>query len=118
MTTSPPQTQELQRINFSTHHPAIMTVNLTELDAHEQPSDQMRAQWKAFSRKEPSELIEDPFVDDPRAPLEKSGFVAYSSLPKEQVARSFAELGPEYVKYAERDATIIHHPLLPGEFLA
>jgi hypothetical protein len=91
-----------------------MTVNLTELDAHEQPSDRMRAQWKEFSRKEPSEIIDNAQIDDPRAPLEQSGFVLFSSLPKEQVASSFAQLGPEYVKYAERDAPVIHHPLLPG----
>ncbi|KAH6887536.1 hypothetical protein B0T10DRAFT_489906 [Thelonectria olida] len=91
-----------------------MTVSLTELDAHEQPSDHMRAEWKGISRKEPSELVNDPRIDDPRAPLEQSGFVPFSSLPKEQVASSFAQLGPEYVKYAEADVPIIHHPLLPG----
>ncbi|KAI5459293.1 hypothetical protein BGZ63DRAFT_361618 [Mariannaea sp. PMI_226] len=91
-----------------------MTKNLTELDAHEQPSEQMRAQWKSFVRKEPAELVDDPKIDDPRAPLEESGFVTFAKVPKAQIESSFAKLGPEFTKYADRDVPIIHHPLLPG----
>lgn len=91
-----------------------MSFNLTELDAHEQPSDEMRAEWKGFSRQEHTSLLNDPRVDDPRAPLEISGFQTAGNLPQAQVAGAFAKLGPEYASFAQGDAPIIFHPLLPG----
>ncbi|KAH6981347.1 hypothetical protein BKA56DRAFT_673750 [Ilyonectria sp. MPI-CAGE-AT-0026] len=91
-----------------------MTTNLTELDAHEQPSDHMRAEWKGFSRQDASALINSPSIDDPRGPLQESGFLTAGTLPKAQLASSFAKLAPEYAAHAEGDVPIIYHPLLPG----
>lgn len=91
-----------------------MGFNLTELDAHEQPSDEMRAEWKMFSRQDHTSLLNDSRVDDPRASLEISGFHTAGNVPQAQLATAFAKLGPEYASFAQRDAPIIFHPLLPG----
>ncbi|WZH41450.1 Alkylated dna repair protein [Fusarium acuminatum] len=87
--------------------------NLAEIDAHEQPSDEMRAEWKGYMRQDHKSLLNDPRIDDPRAPLEESGFRQISSVSKEQVAKSFARLDPNLASQAENDIPIIHHPLLP-----
>ncbi|KPM44990.1 hypothetical protein AK830_g1511 [Neonectria ditissima] len=91
-----------------------MTKNLTELDAHEQPSDHMRAEWKRFSRQDPATLLNDARIDDPRAPPHASGFLTAGCRTKAQVASSFAHLGPECARHAEADVPILYHPLLPG----
>ncbi|KAH7192510.1 uncharacterized protein B0J16DRAFT_61596 [Fusarium flagelliforme] len=88
--------------------------NLAEIDAHEQPSDEMRAEWKVFMRQDHKSLLDDPRIDDPRAPLEESGFRQVSTISKEQVAKSFARLDPALASEAEKDVQVIHHPLLPG----
>ncbi|KAF5002944.1 hypothetical protein FGRMN_3 [Fusarium graminum] len=88
--------------------------NLTEIDAHEQPSDEMRAEWKGYMRQDHKSLLKDPRIDDPRAPLQESGFRQISSISKEQVAKSFAHLDPSLTCQVENDIPIIHHPLLPG----
>ncbi|KIL92448.1 hypothetical protein FAVG1_03626 [Fusarium avenaceum] len=88
--------------------------NLAEIDAHEQPSDEMRAEWKGYMRQDHKSLLNDPRIDDPRAPLEESGFRQISSVSKEQIAKGFARLDPNLASQAENDIPIIHHPLLPG----
>lgn len=93
-----------------------MTANLTELDAHEQPSDEMRTEWKYFSKLEPAVLVKDPRIDDPRLSLSENGFKIAGSIAKDEVERAFRSLGDEYASYAESDVPIIYHPLLPGPF--
>ncbi|KAG8670023.1 hypothetical protein FPOAC2_09365 [Fusarium poae] len=90
------------------------TTNLTEIDAHEQPSDEMRAEWKSYMCQDHKSLLNDTRIDDPRAPLEESGFRKVSIISKEQVARSFARLHPDLTSEVESDVQVIHHPLLPG----
>lgn len=90
--------------------------NLAEIDAHEQPSDEMRAEWKGYMRQDHKSLLNDPRIDDPRAPLEESGFRQISSVSKEQIAKGFARLDPNLASQAENDIPIIHHPLLPGRY--
>lgn len=92
----------------------MTTTNLTELDAHEQPSDEMRAEWKSFMRQDQKSLLDDPRIDDPRAPLEKSGFRTVTTLSRAQIASSFAHLNPDLASEAEGDVSVIHHPLIPG----
>lgn len=92
-------------------------MNLTEIDAHEQPSDEMRAEWKGYMRQDHKSLLNDPRIDDPRAPLGESGFRQVSTISKEQVAKSFARLDPDLVTEAKSDIQVIHHPLLPGRVL-
>ncbi|KAM0415830.1 hypothetical protein ACHAPT_013190 [Fusarium lateritium] len=92
----------------------MTTTNLTELDAHEQPSDEMRAEWKGFMRQDQQSLLNDPRIDDPRAPLEKSGFRTVTTLPRAQIASSFTHLDPELASQAKGHVSVIHHPLIPG----
>ncbi|CAI6090293.1 unnamed protein product [Clonostachys chloroleuca] len=89
-----------------------MTINLGDLDAHEQPSDELRAEWKSFSKKEPAELLNETKLDDPRLPLSQTGFVSAGSILKNQLTEAFKQLGIS--QEAQEDAQIIHHPLLPG----
>ncbi|KAF5024080.1 hypothetical protein F66182_3824 [Fusarium sp. NRRL 66182] len=91
----------------------MVSANLTEIDAHEQPSDRMRAEWKSYMRQDHKSLLGDPRIDDPRAPLEDSGFRVATSLPKEQIAKSFAHLGPSFASQIATDVPVIHHPLIP-----
>ncbi|KAK2592015.1 hypothetical protein QQS21_010286 [Conoideocrella luteorostrata] len=91
-----------------------MTVSLAELDAHEQPSDEMRAEWKYFSKLEPHIVLRDPRIDDPRLPLSENGFQLAGRIEKSKVASAFGELSPELSALAAGDAPIIFHPLLPG----
>ncbi|KAI9151978.1 Alpha-ketoglutarate-dependent dioxygenase abh1 [Paramyrothecium foliicola] len=55
---------------------------LDELDAHEQPSDEMRAEWKSFSRMDPGAFNNEPRIDDPRLPLEKTEFRTSGTIPR------------------------------------
>ncbi|POR34006.1 Alpha-ketoglutarate-dependent dioxygenase abh1 [Tolypocladium paradoxum] len=91
-----------------------MTVNLSELDAHEQPSDELRAEWKHFSRLKPQVLLQDSRIDDPRLAPEESGFHTAGAVAREQIAEAFSHLDPEYGTQAKDDAPILFHPLLPG----
>ena len=97
-----------------------MAVSLAELEAHEQPSDEMRAEWKAFSKQEPEALAHDPRIDDPRLlPLERSGFQATAApIKREQLERAFSDLDPELASLAREDAPVLFHPLLPGRFIS
>ncbi|UNI18064.1 hypothetical protein JDV02_004359 [Purpureocillium takamizusanense] len=91
-----------------------MAVSLAELDAHEQPSDEMRAEWKSFSKQEPEALMQHPRIDDPRLPLERSGFRQTAPIKREQLQQAFSDLDPEFVNLAREDAPVLFHPLLPG----
>ncbi|KAL7919060.1 hypothetical protein ACQKWADRAFT_302491 [Trichoderma austrokoningii] len=88
---------------------------MPDLDAHEQPSDQMKAEWKHFSRLDQS-LLQETALDDPRLPLDKSGFVQTGSIPRSTISEAYSHLGPEYaaIDADGADAPILHHPLLPG----
>ncbi|PHH89162.1 hypothetical protein CDD83_6574 [Cordyceps sp. RAO-2017] len=87
--------------------------SLSELDAHEQPSEAMRAEWKLFSRMEPQAVLQDGRVDDPRLGPRDGGFRAAGAIPEAQVARALAQLGPECTA-GRGDAAVLSHPLLPG----
>jgi len=43
-----------------------MAVDITDLDAHEQPSDELRAHWKGYSKTDHKILLDHPDIDDPR----------------------------------------------------
>lgn len=87
-----------------------------DLDAHEQPSEQMKAEWKHFSRLDQSILLQETPLDDPRLPLEESGFIQTGSIPRSTISEAYSHLGPEYaaVNADGADAPILYHPLLPG----
>ncbi|KAH6618206.1 hypothetical protein B0J18DRAFT_273833 [Chaetomium sp. MPI-SDFR-AT-0129] len=92
-----------------------MTVDIKHLDAHEQPSDELRARWKAFSRTEPKDLREED-IDDLQNPKSATEFCKAGNIPVDTLNRSFrhicSEATPEF--QATEDAQIYYHPLLPG----
>lgn len=93
-----------------------MAVSVVDLDAHEQPSEEMKAEWKAFSRLDHSVLLNDTRLDDPRLPLDQNGFCKTGVIPQSQMAAAFAALHPGCESEAQDDVPILYHPLLPGGF--
>lgn len=93
-----------------------MATTLAGLDAHEQPSDEMRAEWKGFTRLDKAILLEDPRIDDPRLPISESGFLKAGEISRSQIATAFSRLGDKYTEEAKSDAPILYHPLLPGVY--
>jgi hypothetical protein len=92
-----------------------MTVDIKHLDAHEQPSDELRAKWKVFSRTEAKDLRSED-IDDLQNPESAAEFRVAGTIPVETLNRSFRHItpgdAPEFE--ASRDAPIYYHPLLPG----
>lgn len=91
-----------------------MTIALSDLDAHEQPSPELRAEWKAFTRLEPKALLEDPRIDDPRADPSTCGFVTAGTISNSQLSAAFQHIGVTDAPLKEDGAPVICHPLLPG----
>ncbi|KAL2264627.1 hypothetical protein VTJ83DRAFT_7137 [Remersonia thermophila] len=92
-----------------------MTVDITHLDPHEQPSEELRAKWKAFARTEPKDLRSSD-IDDLHDPASAAEFVTAGTIPLATLNRAFGHIcpsdAPEY--HASSDAAIYYHPLLPG----
>ncbi|KAJ6780180.1 hypothetical protein PWT90_04408 [Aphanocladium album] len=91
---------------------------ITEIDAHEQPTEQMRAQWKSWAKMDAKEANDHERIDDPRKSPAKSGFIQTSSITKEQKREAFSQFGDEYADEAKEDTPVLHHPLLPGLLIA
>lgn len=93
-----------------------MTVDIKELDAHEQPSDQLRAKWKAFSRTEQKDVLEGNDIDDLLSPEKAAEFVIASTISAETLNQSFKHVcppgSPEIT--VDKDVPVYYHPLLPG----
>jgi hypothetical protein len=95
-----------------------MTADITTLDAHEQPSDEMRAKWKAFSKAEQKDLFNGNDIDDLSIPEKAAQFVVAGNIPVEKLQASFDHLQPGISSSMDlKDAPIYYHPLLPGQFL-
>lgn len=95
-----------------------MTIDLTTIDAHEQPSDELRAQWKKYSRTDHAEFVNHPDIDE--LDIDKQGdFQLAGNIPSGKLKDAFQSLhgnihnAPELAK----DAPIYFHPLLPGASL-
>jgi hypothetical protein len=92
-----------------------MTTDITELDAHEQPSDEMRAKWKSFAKAEQKELMRRDDIDDLDIPEKAAQFVVAGKIPVEKLGASFDSLQPGVSSTLDlKDAPIYYHPLLPG----
>lgn len=96
-----------------------MTVDsLTALDAHEQPSEQLKSKWKSYSKTEKPELLSSGDIDDFQVPEKAAQFCTAGTIPAEQIRNAFSQLD-EHVSstvQVEEDATVYHHHLLPGKF--
>lgn len=93
-----------------------MTVDIKHLDAHEQPSDELRAKWKVFAKTEPKDLRSED-IDDLQNPESAAEFCLAGTLPVDTLNRSFRQICPDDDSefQATKDAPIYYHPLLPGE---
>lgn len=98
---------------------AIMTVDLSALDAHEQPSGHMRAIWKGYSRADSNDLIQGGDIDDLSIAEKRAEFHVAGTISAEKLETAFSCLRgdePSMPKPAQ-DAVIYHHPMLPGLLL-
>ncbi|KAK3901756.1 hypothetical protein C8A05DRAFT_44662 [Staphylotrichum tortipilum] len=93
-----------------------MTADIKQLDAHEQPSEDLRAKWKAFARAEPKDLANNQGIDDLQDPQTTAEFCTAGTIPVDTLNRAFRHIcpsdAPEF--QAAADAPIYYHPLLPG----
>ncbi|KAI0973411.1 hypothetical protein F4678DRAFT_459544 [Xylaria arbuscula] len=92
-----------------------MTIDLTTLDAHAQPSDELRRLWKNYSRMDHTEFVNHPDIDE----LDVSNpgnFQHCGHIPGEKLSESFGFLQGDGENEPEvpKDAPIYFHPLLPG----
>lgn len=96
-----------------------MTVDLSTLDAHEQPSDHMRAIWKSYSKADDKDLLKSDDIDDLSVPEKLAEFKVAGIIPAEKLLAAFSCVnGNEApISRPEQDAVIYHHPLLPGLLL-
>ena len=98
------------------HVSAEMTVDISSLDAHEQPSDELRAKWKAYSKTEAADLLARHDIDDLRSPKKAAEFMLSSNIPTDQLRTAFNHLSPDITSNLKlEDAPIYYHPLLPGQ---
>jgi hypothetical protein len=92
-----------------------MTIDLTTLDAHESPSDELRALWKKYSRTDHSDLVNHPDIDE--LDITKPGdFQLATHITGEKLKEAFQFLGGDEgnAQDVTKDAPIYFHPLLPG----
>ncbi|KAK8018748.1 hypothetical protein PG991_007938 [Apiospora marii] len=93
-----------------------MTVNLTTLDAHEQPNPELKGTWKTYSRTEHADFVDHPDIDDLSVPEKLKEFQSAGSIPSETLLSAFRSLeGDDWQPSSDiTDAPIYFHPLLPG----
>ena len=95
-----------------------MAIDLTTLDAHEQPSDELKGKWKQYSRTDHAEFIQHPDIDELHAHHDNPAFKLAGNIPKDRILDSFRQLGGPHWQADEpiQDAPIYFHPLLPGTY--
>ncbi|KAI0026045.1 hypothetical protein F4780DRAFT_774244 [Xylariomycetidae sp. FL0641] len=86
-----------------------MTLDLTTLDAHEQPSPELRGSWKRYSRTEHKDFVNHPEIDelDPSAP--DCPFQIAGHIPGERLRDSYRRLEGD-VSFVPKDPSV-HKPL-------
>ncbi|KAI1177114.1 hypothetical protein F4777DRAFT_227466 [Nemania sp. FL0916] len=90
-------------------------MDLTTLDAHEQPSDELRALWKKYYRTDHAEFANHPDIDELDASKPRD-FQLAGNIPSEKLRKSFQFLEDEGEngRCVIEDVPIYFHPLLPG----
>ncbi len=86
------------------------------LDAHEQPSAELKGAWKTLSRADPGVLIHGREIDDLSSPERAAEFCLAGSIPSKILREAFHDFTCDDLPglQAVDDAPIYHHPLLPG----
>lgn len=94
-----------------------MTAEIVELDAHEQPSEAMRAKWKGYSRADQKDLINGDALDDPRSPEQAEKFCVAGKISVDQLKAAFSHISPNAVDTSNlQEVPLLYHPLLPGTY--
>ncbi|PHH62275.1 hypothetical protein CDD81_7263 [Ophiocordyceps australis] len=91
-----------------------MTIHLADLDAHEQPPDHLRAEWKHFSRLDASALTHHDAISHPQS---CPSFIPSGSISRAQASDAYSILSPSLSHLATSDIPILFHPLLPDLFI-
>ncbi|KAI1205498.1 alkylated DNA repair protein AlkB [Annulohypoxylon truncatum] len=93
-----------------------MTLDLTTLDAHAQPDDELKATWKRYSKTDHADFINHPDIDELDPTKDVGEFQLAGHIPREKLISSFKQL--EDANWDEtrisQDAPFYFHPLLPG----
>jgi hypothetical protein len=95
-----------------------MTIDLTTLDAYEQPSDELRTLWKKYSRTDHAEFANHSDIDE--LDTSKPGdFRLAGHIPLEKLTKSFQllECNGQDIPNITKDAPIYYHPLLHGNYV-
>jgi hypothetical protein len=93
-------------------------VDISELDAHEQPSDELRAAWKSYSKADQDAILKGNDIDDLSRPEKAAEFVCAGTISRQQLLESFGHILEGEVSSSlvvEKDAPIYYHPILPGK---
>ncbi len=93
-----------------------MTVDVAALDAHEQPSDELRAVWKSFSKAGDDGLATSSAIDDLQVPEKAAGFKLHDTIPSAVLNKAFSDFAQDDSCHVQVDcdAPIYYHPILPG----
>ncbi|KAI0898842.1 alkylated DNA repair protein AlkB [Annulohypoxylon nitens] len=93
-----------------------MPLDLTTLDAHEQPSQELKATWKKYSRTDHADFISHPDIDELDFTKNVGAFHLEGHIPREKLISSFKQLEDESRDKAQisQDAPFYSHPLVPG----
>lgn len=97
-----------------------MTLDLTTLDAHEQPDEKLKAIWKRYSRTDHEDFVSHPDIDELDTTKDDGPFKLAGHIPSERLMSSYKQLeGVDWdEKQTFRDAPFYYHPLLPGMSLS
>lgn len=95
---------------------AGMTVDLSSLDAHEQPSEALKGTWKSYSKTDSSDFLSHPDIDDLSVPEKAKEFCTAGHIPSERLISAFQRIEGQNWEAGRvvKDAPIYFHPLLPG----
>lgn len=89
-------------------------VDITELDAHEQPSAQLRAIWKSHSKADQNSLLGSGVIHDLQSPEVLKQFSIAGEIQTEKLKAAFQHVDPELQMDDVANVPIYFHPLLPG----
>ncbi|KAI1504758.1 hypothetical protein F5X99DRAFT_370898 [Biscogniauxia marginata] len=93
-----------------------MTLDLTTLDAHEQPSDELRGLWKKYYRTDHAEFVNHPDIDEVSLSDDGGSFQLAGKIPGEKLRNAVQQLEGDDITAAAavKDVPIYFHLLLPG----
>lgn len=87
------------------------------MDAHEQPSDHLRAIWKGYAKTENINLLSSGDIDDLSVPEKAAEFQKAGSISADSIRTAYTRLAGDdpSIALVDKDIDVLHHPLIPGE---